>query len=188
MAVAFLDTETTALHRDRRAWDIAVIRRERDGTESDITIFVDIADLDIDNADPEALAKGRFYERHPGLGFPLQAGQVHVREVEAARLVQQWTADATIYGVNPSFDTDTLAPMLWRHGLTRSWYFQPQDISSQAYGYVLRSQMPEPNSEWLSVECGVPVPTVDRHTAMGDARWVQRWYDQLHKHHNEVVA
>ena len=60
--IVFLDTETTSLRHDRRAWEIAMIRREVDGTEAETHLFVDVS---IANADQRALAIGGYFDRHP---------------------------------------------------------------------------------------------------------------------------
>lgn len=182
MAVVFLDTETTGTHRGYRPWEVAMIRREPSGAESSITIFIDIDDLDLANADPKALDIGGFGHRHPANGGRLEAGELLCSGNDAAALVQQWTASALVFGVNPSYDTVGLDGLLARAGLTSSWYYVPQDIAAIAYGFMLKSTPPPPRcTEPLSLACGVAIPGPgERHTAMGDARWVQRWYDNLH--------
>jgi hypothetical protein len=181
MTVVFLDCETTGIHRGYRAWEIAMIRRDPDGSEKAITIFVDQDDLDLANADPEALAIGGFAARHPGFGWNLDVGQVHIREAGAAQLVQDWTAGAKVFGINPSYDTICLDAMLARHGLPSTWFYVPQDISGIAYGFMCGRGIKAPrSSEPLSIACGVEPPSPqERHTAMGDALWVRRWYDKL---------
>jgi hypothetical protein len=64
-SICFIDTETTSLRPDRRAWDIAAIIR-RPGQPDDVrTWFVDSADLELGNADLASLKIGRFFARHP---------------------------------------------------------------------------------------------------------------------------
>jgi len=181
-AVVFLDTETTKRERGYRPWDIALIRREISGEESAITIFVDKADLDLANADPESLKIGGFDYRHPQNGARLEPGQVLCTGDEAARIVQQWTDSAMVFGVNCSYDTVGLDALLERAGLTSTWFYAPQSIDAIAYGFVLKDDPAAPrSSEPLSKACGVDVPgPEERHTAMGDALWVRRWYDYLH--------
>ncbi|WP_102145674.1 hypothetical protein [Mycobacterium hubeiense] len=178
--VVFLDTETTRKDRDRRPWEIAMIRRDESG-EQELTIFIDTADLDLDNADPEALAVGGFHRRHPQCGAPLNPGARLCSGAEAAVLVWQWTKKARVYGVVPSFDTECLDELLHRHELEWGWHFQPWDIAVLATGYLLGRQLPlQRCAEATSLQCGVTPPTPEqRHTAMGDARWVARWYDHL---------
>lgn len=180
--VVFLDTETTGTHRGYRPWEVAMIRRESSGEESEITIFIATEDLDLASADPEALDIGGFSYRHPQNGGRLEPGQVLCTGDEAAALVRQWTGTATVFGVNCSYDTVGLDGLLARASLTSTWFYAPQSIDAIAYGYALKS-MPNPprSSEPLSLACGVDIPGPDeRHTAMGDAQWVRRWFDALH--------
>ncbi len=181
--LVFLDCETTGVHRGYRAWEIAMIRREPAGSESAITIFVAVEDLDLPHASAEGLAIGGFDTRHPEFGAPLGPGEIHVSEREAAHLVRKWTDRALVFGVNPSYDTVCLDGLLARHGIASTWYYAPQDICAMGYGYVLKGNPDPPrSSEALSRACGVAPPAPEeRHTAMGDARWVRRWYDQLHQ-------
>ncbi|MCV7023644.1 hypothetical protein H7I77_09825 [Mycolicibacterium novocastrense] len=182
MTVLFLDTETTGVHDDRRAWEISMIRRVADADDTTITVFVHIDDIDLDHADPKGLDVGRFYQRHPAFGAALGPDQHHLSEREAAEIVDEWTAGAEIFGVRPRFDTVTLANALRRHRREPRWWRDPVDITELARGWMLaHGQLPRRNPEALSEQCGIDIPTPDlRHTAYGDAEWVLRWYDHLH--------
>lgn len=70
MTLVFVDTETTSLRPDRRAWDIALIVRRPGEPDREYQWFVDDLALDLGNADPFALKIGRFYERHPAAASP----------------------------------------------------------------------------------------------------------------------
>lgn len=180
--IVFLDTETTGLHDDRRAWEIALIRRE-DGATRALTIFIDVQDIPLDQADPTALQIGRFYERHPAFGATCPTGAVYVREADAAVLVEEWTAGAELYGLNPLFDTECLEAMMRRHGRTPLWWRTPVDIAVLARGFVLGqgiSAAPHRGTDRLSQQCGVDAPDeCDRHTALGDAMWLVKWFDHM---------
>ena len=63
--LCFIDTETTSLRHDRRAWEIAVITREPGKPDQEKSWFVASEDLDLGNADLMSLKIGRFHERHP---------------------------------------------------------------------------------------------------------------------------
>ena len=101
-------------------------------------------------------------------------------EVGPARLVLDWTAGATVVGVVPEFDTECLAGMLGRHGLSPQWV-STVDVLPLAVTAVRELGLdPEPHHEDLSRQCGVKPPSgAERHTAVGDARWAMRWYDAL---------
>lgn len=178
--LVFLDTETTGLHRDRRPWEIAIIRRVED-SHSRLLLCVDIDDLDIQNADPVGLRISGFQKRHPQVRLrPRHFPRVY-RAGDAARIVQHWTEGATVVGVVPRFDTICLADMLSRSGLEPSWRPDLVDVITLARAAVEASgQQPNPDFDCLSRQCGVKPPTfTQRHTALADARWAMRWYDKL---------
>ncbi|WP_418345243.1 hypothetical protein [Rhodococcus pyridinivorans] len=149
--IVFLDTETNGLHADRRPWEIAWIRREPDGTETERCI--QIADVDNTNAELKGLQVGRFHERWKGgpkasatliskswnekLGLGgVFGGETILLEFDAAHLVEQVTRGAIIVGAVPSFDTEVLAAMLRRHKLCPSWYYNLVDVENMAMGWL----------------------------------------------------
>lgn len=178
--LVFLDTETTGLHAGRQPWEIAMLRRD-DAGESRTVLYIDLADLDLESAEPAGLRISRFSSRHPQIVYgPIHLPSVH-REREAAEIVRAWTMDATIVGVVPSFDTHCLREMLARHQLMPGWDPKLVDVIALAARHVLDyGHTPERVSTQLSRQCGVRPPGAGcRHTALGDARWAMRWYDQL---------
>lgn len=192
-AIVFLDTETTGLHHNRRAWEVSMIRRTNSNPQDDtITIFIDLNDLDLAHADPHGLAIGHFNQRHPAFGHPLAPGQRYMSERAATEIIDEWTAGAEIFGIRPRFDTTTLERAFHRHNRTPQWWRDPTDITDLARGWVLaHGQTPRHNPEKLSRQCGLPIPEPHlRHTAYGDAEWVQRWYDLMHSdnQHPETLS
>ena len=192
--LAFIDTETTGVHPDRRVWEVAIIRRDDHG-QREITFFVD---ADLSNADPFGLQVGRFYERHP-FGR-LLSGRDSIRDNDevteelAAARVAEWTHGAHLVGTVPSFDAGCLDPMLRRHGLIPGWHYHLIDVEAMAVGWLEAMRRhglgengvdadpvtPPWRSDDLSRACGVEPPADDeRHTALGDARWAMRWYDAM---------
>ncbi|WP_040751617.1 hypothetical protein, partial [Nocardia transvalensis] len=153
----FVDTETTGTHDDARPWEIALIAREhRPGHRTlDYVILLQILDVDLTTADPEALSIGRFHERHIVHGttppehivlpttshipdwrqFPTGL-TVGVEEAFAAVLVTAWTTGAHLIGVNPAFDQRILTGMLARHGITPAWHYHPRCVADRAAGYL----------------------------------------------------
>lgn len=249
--IVFLDTETTGLHADRRPWEIAWIRREPDGTETERCI--QIADVDLSNAELKGLQIGRFHERWEGGPRAVEfltacdfiaigSSYENLRlEVHAAQIMYTATRDAIIVGAVPSFDAEVLAAMLRRHKLCPAWHYQLVDVETLAAGWltnfpglipgtddmddardargvaemelrraresgdatkIAAAQLvvsdameagvqacrkavaefvaPPWRSDDLSRACGVEPPAPEeRHTALGDARWVKRWYDHI---------
>ncbi len=202
--IVFLDTETTGLHHDRRPWEIAMIRREPDGLETEH--LLQVSDVDLTTAELKGLQIGGFYERWYGARPRCDRSEEELandptkvdREFLVAHTVERVTRGAVIIGAVPNFDTETLAAMLRRHNLCSSWHYQLVDIEPLAVGW-LRGMNAEANligfplpratefdlappwsSDDLSRACGVTPPTEEeRHTALGDARWVRRWFDHL---------
>lgn len=193
-ALAFVDTETTGLHPGRRAWDVAVIRREEDGSEQTLSTFV--GDVDLSNADLMGLQIGRFYERHPsftgGRARDMYASDSTYGEFWVAEQVERLTRGAHIVGCVPNFDTEVFADMLRRHQLAPSWHYHLIDVEALAVGYLCGLAAENPGggisgsvmlpwrSDDLSRACGVEPPSdEERHTALGDARWAMRLYDAI---------
>jgi hypothetical protein len=172
-------TDTDTIRRallllpSRCPWEIAIIRREPDGTQRET--LLQISPVDLSGADPFGLRIGHFYERAAGYGTTTLATEIH-REDHAAEIVERETRGAHLVGAVPNFDAETLDAMLRRHGLI--------DVEALAVGYLSRGatvpiEMPW-NSDTLSRACGVEPPSgAERHTAMGDARWAMRLYDAI---------
>ncbi|MGN2640749.1 hypothetical protein ACTD5D_32165 [Nocardia takedensis] len=162
----YLDVETTGLHLRRRPWEIALIAetgdRDQSGAPIHRTLVLQITDVDISDAQPQALEISRFYERH--VGHAQIPGRVVVQinadehndigeladhlagddwdpvrdvlavdEATAAGLVAVWTAGADIVGLNTAFDVATLSWMLDRHGLNpEPWDYHITNVAQEA--------------------------------------------------------
>lgn len=202
--LAFIDTETTGVHHGRRAWEIAIIRRDTTGTERTFHAFV--GDVDLSDADPFGLKIGRFYERHPAYNTtsnradtwahdysfgPVPAGAQILNEMEVVDYVERLTRGAHLVGAVPNFDAEVFADMLRRHQLTPAWHYHLIDVEALAVGWIhgsgrvpniahqLGVELPW-KSDDLSRACGVePAGDDERHTALGDARWAMRLYDAI---------
>lgn len=140
----FVDTETDGVHDGRRAWEVALIRREPTGEQTEYQAFLPIT---LDTADPIGLAKGGFYQRHPlgrwiagldGRSHPPSTWELpdyrDPREVvlELARA----THGAHWVGLVPDFDTTVIARMLRAHGLTPGWHHHLIDVEALAVGWL----------------------------------------------------
>jgi hypothetical protein len=210
-AKVWLDTETTDLAFTRRAWEVALIRREPGGQPSEdreYSWLVDIQDLDLSfTANLDSLRVGGFWRRHPQAMFvPLignlasaracaakevpgerPAGQVY-REREVLEAVAELTAGKTvIHGSNPGFDTETLAPRMRQHGITHDWYYHSEDVPGIARGWLLGRGVPNVvaprKSDLISLACGIDPARYGRHEALGDCRWIRDLTDLVEAPH-----
>ena len=182
--LAFVDCETTGVHPGRRAWEIAVIRRDDAGERR---LHLQVRDVDLSNADPMGLKVGGFYERHTQYGY--SDGTRAMSEGLVAESLERFTRGAHLVGVVPSFDAETFDDMLRRHGRIPAWHYHLIDVEAMAVGWLAGKYAatgltlpltPPWKSDELSRACGIePPPEAQRHTAMGDAEWAMRWYDAL---------
>lgn len=117
----------------------------------------------------------------------------------AAVRIAEWTHGAHLIGGVPSFDEESMALLLQQHQQVPAWHYHMMDIENMMVGYLLaQAQMetktgalvgileaanfemtesdllPPWNSERLAGNMGVNITEADRHTALGDARWVER--------------
>ena len=189
--ICAVDTETTSLRPDRRAWDVALIRRDDEG-ERRVQFFIELNDIDLPDADPFSLDVGKFWERHPeavkvrageslvrddddgvwsvwsGLGdrtlFDVPSGSV-VGAVTAAHIVAAVTHGAHLIGAVPNFDAEVLAALLRDNGLTPTWHYHLVDVEALAVGWLCawdgRSGIPPWRSDDISTALGVPPPAKD---------------------------
>jgi hypothetical protein len=181
----YVDTETTSLRADRRAWEIAVIARDERGHDTEHTWLIEAGDLDLGNADLMSLKIGRFYDRHPQASAHWTGGMPQVyRESRALAEAEEVTRGAHLVGAVISFDADVLGQRMRAHGICPSWHYHIQDFETLIAGYLRGQGKPVPALPWksddLSRLIGVEPPGEDeRHTALGDARWARRAWDAV---------
>jgi hypothetical protein len=180
--LAFLDTETTGLDPTRHeVWEIAYILGEHEKR------FV--MQPDLRNADPRALEISHYYD----VEAQVQEGQ---KDPDTAQVI--WEAPQTvawhisrdlrgrhIVGNVPSFDDAFLKAFLHRMGQPVTWRYHLIDIEPMIVGYLMGTQSMDTvrlpwGSDDLSLILGVEPPSdEERHTALGDARWVKRQYEAI---------
>lgn len=182
--LVFLDTETTSLNRvSRRVWEVALIVREPGGTaETDIEHVWQVSDVDLSDADPRSLKIGKFHDRHfihrigPQPETCERSFSLRTERAVASH-VETLTRGAILVGAVPSFDEETLAAMLRRHGLCPSWHYHLVDVETLAAG-ALKIAPPWDFDKVLDAY-GLAYDEADRHTALGDARMVRDLYDKI---------
>lgn len=219
--IVFADTETTDIGHRRLAWELGMIRREPDGTRSELQAFIEV---DLSDANPYALKVGRFYDRHP-LGRWLASGPARWEDIgvgptspsshsvvwdgvpgavpyftqqQAALAWCRWTHGAHVVGAVPSFDTEVMGWAARAAGLLGGHHYHLTDAENLLAGYLRgrvtfdptlpdegRAQLdalsrPPWDSDALFAAVDVTTPDEDRHTALGDARTVERVWDALY--------
>jgi hypothetical protein len=172
--LVFIDTETTSLdRRTRRIWDLAYIKRLPMG-DIEQQCFVQVP---LELADPMSLKIGGYYDRHPHPYSPPGSGNGAPSEWVVAQEVAASFRDAILVGAVPSFDEETLADLLFRHGLTPTWHYHLVDVETLAAGYW--GLRPPWDFDSILARAGLKYDEADRHTALGDARMVRDLFDYV---------
>lgn len=182
--VVFLDTETTGLDpATEQVFEIATIcgvtGRERVyHLEPDAEV--------VERMHPKAAEVNRYHERTADPAWVWSSPH------HTADDLRKTLTGAHIVGAVPDFDTRFLTAWYKHMGQdVPRWHYHLMDIENLAYGWMLREPLTAQergvlaslplDSDRLSQMCGVdPVPEDERHTALGDARWVMRWWNRLH--------
>jgi len=164
--IVALDIETTSLRHDRQAWEVAMIRREPDGTEESTSMMLRV---DVTKADPKALEIGGYYERfdHDDVAWPILA----------ASTIERWTRGATIVGAAPSFDCETLGKFLIETGYLPAWHHRLRCVTSLVAGMsrgACDGGLIE-SAAWV----GIDVADYALHTALADAQLALDVYDRV---------
>lgn len=190
MKLLFLDTETTGLDvRRHEVWEVGAIIRDyhEDGTPySDIELHWFLP-VNLDKADLIALNIGRYFERHPWGKFEKQKTSMDVaNETVFAREFMQFSMGAHIVGAVPNFDTEFLAPILYRNNCIPAWHYHLVCCENLAAGYL--KMEPPWKSDEIFGKLGIDKEKYERHTALGDARMVRDVYDIVMGRKDEEVS
>ena len=178
-ALVFMDTETTGLSPTDDIWEFAGIRREDDGTQTELHLFIK-HDVQKCLLLPESFRTDHAIRwEHQKAVTPLAA---------ALRIEEFMGGKAHIVGAVPNFDTERIALLLRRFNIKPDWHYHLIDVENLAVGYLhgaynatgLTIPLSPPwDSDDLSRAVGIDPPTNARHTAMGDALWAMAIYDRV---------
>lgn len=175
MSVAFIDTETTGLDPDiHPIWEIAVIVDNVEHVWQQCLSADALAD-----ADPYAAQLTKFDERYDvDSALTREESMIHFCELVGGR---------HLVGAVPSFDEERLRRQyveLFEFPGRFPWHYHLIDVEALAVGF-LSARYPRwsPNLPWkshdLSARFGIVTPKEDEHTALGDARWAKRMYEEI---------
>lgn len=200
-AVVFLDTETTGLELDADVWELAAIRREPDGKETSLHLFIE-HDLDKCRRLPDPFQadhRKRFPRIDPHDPDPLTDGHISpvaARSYAGYALGKLLADRPHLVGAVPDFDAWRLEPILQEAGMTERWHYHLIDVETLVVGFLHGRygtftgppveaegeaiQLPW-DSNKLSLAVGVDPALFARHTAMGDVLWAQALFDAVTK-------
>ena len=179
-ALVFMDTETTGLALTDDIWEFAAIRREEDGTESSLHLFIEHDWAKCRNL-PESFRADHLarFPRHD------QATNKHDAAWAIYDFISKGQGQAPhVVGAVPNFDTERLMRMfdIVIDQTKAPWHYHLIDVENLAVGYLAAkgTTVPRPwNSDDISRLVGIEPPTDARHTAMGDTEWARDLYDAV---------
>lgn len=196
--IVFLDTETTGLDPAKeQVFEVAVVRP--DGKHKVWTF--EPHPLTVRNMHPKALEVTRYKERTSHRDWTWTAGLNDGYSVwrKAMEDLSTWLTGKHIVGAVPDFDARHLTSMYREFNLdVPKWHYHLIDVEVVAVGYIksvakrsrafgLKQEVkelealikPPYKSDELAEYFGVTIHDNDRHTALGDALWVKRWWESL---------
>lgn len=189
--IVFVDLETDGLREPwlpggRRIWELGVIRREADGSETEYQRFIRLDDLQPDlERSREALEIGSFHRRHPELN-PAAPADGLCTYLEAAELLAKLTADQPLWvGVVPYFDASSVLHLLHTTGVLPAdapdvpWDFRLVCAVTLAMGRSGAS--PTAPAAEISLALGIDQAAYQIHSALEDARWTRDLYDAVRR-------
>lgn len=185
--LAFVDTETTGLDADEHeVWEVGLVLADSDDPATGIKQRQWLLDASPAKGNPISLSISGFHERHPKGWKLLREAEPnnYTNRLSFAIEFGRLTYGAHLIGAVPSFDEERLRKLLLARGFSPGWHYHPIDIEAMAAGWLYGQNLHPGDfplkSDELSRACGVEPPLEEhRHTALGDARWVHRWYCAL---------
>ena len=184
-ALVFLDTETTGLALTDDIWEFAAIRREEDGSEERLHLFIEHDEKKCRHL-PESFLTDHL-ARFPG--HKMETDRSRAAHSIANFLSRRNGERPHVVGAVPNFDTERIAMLMGVVNRSPEWHHHLIDVEALAVGYLAgrismsKAGVTPPGLPWssddLSRLVGVEPPTTERHTAMGDAEWAMRVYDAV---------
>lgn len=168
-SLIFLDTETTGLSLYADIWELAAIRREPDGTETELHLFIEH-----DRAKCARLPDS-FREDH----YSRYRDHMEVDRTSARGRIREFIgADRPhIVGAVPNFDTERLAKMYRDVGsAVPEWHHRLRCVETLTAGYLRRDVG---GLRGCMDALGLPFDEAVEHTALGDVHAARAIWDHI---------
>ena len=173
--LVFVDTECTGLRPDDQIWEFAGLRRYRDGSSSWLHMLVQHDEMRAATGLPEPF-RSQYLSRR---GSPEERWP---RKRAAIAIAEFLSGDAVMVGAVPTFDVLHLTGLLRHYGILVPRLYTVIDVEALAAGSLSRAgrrvRIPL-NGEQLSRDLGVDPSRYERHTAVGEVKWVRALYDRI---------
>lgn len=173
--IVFVDTECTGLRPDDEIWEFAGLRRYLDGSSSWLHMLIEHDEMRAATGLPEPF-RSQYLARR---GSPEERWP---RKRAAIAIAEFLSGDAVMVGAVPTFDSLHLTMLLRQYGILAPHLYAVIDVEALAAGSLTRAgrrvRIPL-NGEQLSRDLGVDPSRYERHTAVGDVKWVRALYDRI---------
>lgn len=189
--IVFIDTETTGLTLNDDIWEFAGIRREPDGSELYLQMFIEHSAIKCaDLPDPFRSDHDNRFDLSTALTPRNAAHRIH------NFLAPGHTGKCHWIGAVPDFDATRVANLLTRFSFVPTWHYHLCDVENLAVGVLagraahysntkeeflakLDTLKPPWDSEKLSIALNIDPARFARHTAMGDVHWAKAIWDYI---------
>lgn len=187
--LVFMDTETLGLDIAAPIWEFAAVRRHDSGIEATLHLHIRHHATPWLEGFPEEFAAD-YHARY--------SDRDSVSQLRAAELIAEFMHSRPhVVGAVPNFDTERISHQLLRpNRIPDPWHYHLIDIENIVAGYLVGVGKQAVNggllpslemsligppwkSDDLSRAVGVDPEKFERHTAMGDVRWVMAQWDAV---------
>ena len=185
--IVFMDTETLGLDIASPVWEFAAVRRSDPDVQSEsLHLFIRHHATPWLAEFPEEFARD-YHARY--------SDAESVSQLEAAKQIAEFMEGRPhVVGAVPNFDTERISHQLLRpNRIPDPWHYHLIDVENLIVGFLVgRAReghmgsglaVPLAGEKWdsndLSRAVGVDPEQFERHTAMGDVRWVMAQWDAV---------
>ena len=173
--VVFIDTECTGLDLDAEIWEFAAIRLRADGSRHELHIF-------ITHNPTKAATLPEPFRTDYQTRCPQNIDKLVSQEQAVAIIVGFIGINSVVVGAKPAYDSQRLATLFSRYcRRAPSWLNSMVDVCALAAGrlWANNQQVEFPlHSERLAHQLGISANDFNRHTAMGDAIFVEAIFNK----------